>query len=151
MLTLYTDNSIYQRKDLDIRRDNDWEFDEWLSSPDFFIDEKIKALVRDIDGTECSDDGLIKNRSGRDISLDNLSTGCKTAINIYCNPNVVFDTIECGNNAKIEILKLPHGNAVMLYEPYVDDDMEVNIRLISDKEYICHTFLDCACYWKGGW
>ena len=38
MLTLYTDNSVYQRKDLDIRRDNDWEFDEWLSSPDFFID-----------------------------------------------------------------------------------------------------------------
>lgn len=44
------------------------------------------------------------------VSLTELSTGCKTALNIMCNKDKVFTLVECGDKAIDEILNLKEGN-----------------------------------------
>ena len=50
----------------------------------------------------------ISCKFNRDIvaSVSEISTGCKTLLNIACNKMRVFNVVECGWNAIDEIVKL---------------------------------------------
>ena len=45
------------------------------------------------------------DRFGRTLPIANLSTGCKTALVIANNPDIVVDLIECGHNARDSIIR----------------------------------------------
>lgn len=154
MLTLYTGST----DGLDVIKRNDWYFSEVTSKNRIQIDDTVKDLIADIDEAECfynNRGGItVLSPSGDSISLFDLSTGCKTALNIYLNPKEIFDTLECGNNAKNAILKLPRGNAVMHERTYnTEGDFEVNVLLVNpDGDKLeCQSYSDCDRQWYGGW
>ena len=68
------------------------------------LDDAAAKYIQMIDGSELLSKYKIRSRF-EDIILntDQLSTGCKTVLNILYFPNKVFCLKECGNNA-LEIL-----------------------------------------------
>ena len=84
---------------------------------------------------------------GRDSSLgalyrENLSSGCKTALNVIHNTDKCFSTIECGNNASDVILQLQEGQvlwvkrSIMLKLDTQIDIVYGNKKCKSIKEFI---------------
>ena len=77
---------------------------------------------------------MIKSRFGGEVlNIDKLSTGCKTLLNIFYNPDIIFDIRECGENALDLIYALPEGNIYCDY-PLISFDMTV-VRVAEKKEY----------------
>lgn len=68
------------------------------------LDNRAAKYIQMIDGSELISKYKIRSRF-EDITLntDQLSTGCKTVLNVLYFPNKVFCLKECGNNA-LEIL-----------------------------------------------
>ena len=68
------------------------------------LDERAAKYIQIIDGSELLSKYKIRSRF-EDITLntDQLSTGCKTVLNVLYFPDKVFCLKECGNNA-LEIL-----------------------------------------------
>jgi hypothetical protein len=114
---------------------NDAFFDEdGIIGDDLFC----KDIIKDIDGAEYVDNYMFKGRFDKFGNLDkiHLSTGAKTALNIYQNPNICFDVCECGNNALCKILKIKEGN--ILWETPValfrgDPDCDINFKDVNYK------------------
>lgn len=79
-------------------------------------DSKIlRELLTRIDGVYYYDARWVTIKRGQEecnIKRTALSTGLKTLINIIQNPDVCFDTMECGPNVAAEILKLNNGTVV---------------------------------------
>lgn len=75
------------------------------------IDNTVKRLMKTIDNTEYRDGGYIvaKFSPKMCVSITKLSTGCKTAINVYMHPEVIFNAVECGSKALAEVCKLSEG------------------------------------------
>ena len=104
MIRIYRKSDRFQ--DNSIIRDNESFFRNNIS-PQFF-DKECENLMYSIDRAEIIDikNGAIKTPYGI-TSIYSLSTGCKTAINVYYvfkNPNiyrelVAVDLTECGYNA----------------------------------------------------
>jgi hypothetical protein len=114
---------------------NDAFFDE-----DGIIGDNLfcKDIIKDIDGAEYIDNYTFKGRFDKFGNLDkiHLSTGAKTALNIYQNPNICFDVCECGNNALCKILKIKEGN--ILWETPValyrgDPDCDIDFKDVNYK------------------
>jgi hypothetical protein len=96
-----------------------------------------KNVIRTIDGAEYINKNIFKSRFEEYGNLDklHLSTGSKTALNIYQNPNICFDVCECGNNVLSLIVKLNVGN--ILWE---------NPILIYDGDEICDIAMEGTNY-----
>lgn len=67
----------------------------------------------------------------------NLSTGCKTLLNIYYNPDKLFFTGECGKNAWVYLFTLPEGIVLFDRHAYVSDDTPIDIMFYGKH---CVTF-----------
>ena len=88
---------------------NDIFFD--LNLGDIVVDENIKKIMFEIDGARYAGNNHFYSKYGDVIlSLDSLSTGCKTAINVYTFSNKIFYVGECGDNALAIICMLGKGN-----------------------------------------
>jgi hypothetical protein len=93
---------------------------KYIKSNDMFFDSETiigdskfeKNIISTIDGAEYVSENVFKSRFAEYGNLDklHLSTGSKTALNIYQNPNICFDVCECGNNVLSLIIKLNNGN-----------------------------------------
>lgn len=57
--------------------------------------------------------GFMNTQDGSGVDITNLSTGCKTVINVYTFPNILFSVEEAGRNALEEALKLPWWSVVV--------------------------------------
>ena len=150
MLTVYNNmRTLFNRQ---AEANNDLFFSELRFTSAFdYKDPIISHLIKEIDNGIPKDKNNFKAKNGDNISYDYLSTGCKTAINIYCNPDKWFDTVECGNNAILEILKLPKGKAVIFRKPYYEGDFDLNLDLITSYgTFHCTEYSDVDYYWDGG-
>ncbi len=79
------------------------------------ISEKSKDLIKLIDKADYVDDKTITDRFGDKTFIDNLSTGCKTAICVVEYPDKWINTLECGLNALNAILTTcDEGNIIIL-------------------------------------
>ena len=79
------------------------------------ISEKSKILMKLIDKADYVDDTTITDRFGDKTFIDNLSTGCKTAICVVEYPDKWINTMECGLNALNAILTTcDEGNIILL-------------------------------------
>lgn len=101
--------------------------------------EPIKTILNKIDKAEFNSDNTF---IGRDKDLgalnkQNLSTGCKTLINIVSNPEMCFDVVECGQNA-LELLHLIDQGYVLWKNPVLhmignkSCNIEIDGRKFSD-------------------
>lgn len=80
------------------------------------LDMRAEDIIRDIDGAVLrSDYRIASGINGELLNIDKLSTGCKTALNIYYFPEKVFSLKECGDNALDKIYTYQTG---MVYSEY---------------------------------
>lgn len=115
-LTLYLCQEAELPKDKNYIKFNDAYFNKYYT--DYKIDDTAKNIIKSIDEVEYTGNYRFKSKFEKEeahIKLTELSTGCKTALNVYFNPDKIFTVAECGNNAFEEILKLNSGNAHLPY------------------------------------
>lgn len=95
---------------------NDAYFDRYIDHIDF-ENKDIQHIIKYIDGVQFVGDMRIASKFEPDthISVRELSSGCKTAINIASFENEVFSVAECGDNALQLIFNFKSGK---IYVPY---------------------------------
>ena len=102
-------------------RFNDAFFDTNLLKINFDSDI-VQSLISTIDGGKyIGGFSFISRISKTPVSVTELSTGCKTAINVVTFPDMVIDITGCGINAVEEIFKLDKGKVFIgspTYIPY---------------------------------
>lgn len=120
MISVYTN---LPENDKDYVKYNDVFFDANTIGMKF--SQKSLDAMKNIDNAVMIEGRKIKTPFGYG-NLWNLSTGCKTVINILENPDLLFYTDECGTNAIEELFK--HDNIKLLRTygctPKVRDDQE---------------------------
>ena len=91
-------------------RFNDAWFDRHLKG--LQVDDNIKYFMKKIDESIYIKEHKMYSRFDKElcISMKQLSTGCKTLINVYRFKDKIFDVIECGDNVIEEIFRLQQGN-----------------------------------------
>lgn len=89
MIYIYTN-----RQDNGIMK-NDWYFNLYTSNEEFT--ETDKDLIWQIDNAKLTKDKKIETKYGLG-TVRNLSSGCKTLLNVVKNPQKVVNADECGKN-----------------------------------------------------
>lgn len=74
---------------------NDWYFNLYTSNEE--ISEKEMEMIELIDHAKVTRDKHIETKYGLG-TLRNLSSGCKTLLNVIKNPDKIVNIEECGNN-----------------------------------------------------
>lgn len=86
--------------------------------------ESLRKMIEKVEGvTFISETRVISKFNGQPINLNEISTGCKTLINILVNPELPIYVGESGENILREIYRLDEGT---LYSPeflIVDDEV----------------------------
>lgn len=105
MITIYKGRKL--PKGRKVERFNDMFFNRFTVEE---IDDRAAAIIFAIDRSELISKYLIKSRFDKAaLNIDRLSTGCKTALNIFYNPDIIFDIRECGENALDVIYAFSEG------------------------------------------
>jgi len=122
---------------------NDVFFDYNLCESDNnYVDETMKRIIKSIDKVECVGNKSIYSKFMHDgknkvaISMTELSTGCKTVLNVYKNKDKCFYVGECGENALIELLNLDEGNAFIDYFFFVVSILKKPVKLIYNNNAV---------------
>ncbi len=112
MFTLFVDSLVPS----DVEKYNDAFFDLHLGDVDF-TSPNVVNLIKEIDGVSYVDNHRITSKFDKkaQIRVEELSTGCKTALNICSHIDKIFYIGECGENALTEIFKLKEGKAFLTY------------------------------------
>ena len=99
-------------------------------------DNSVKYLMKVIDGVEYAGNNCFYSKyGGVALHVSELSTGCKTAINVYSCPDKIFDIGECGNNALAAICNLKRGN--IYTDEFVNTDTFNNtVRVVCKNKGI---------------
>ncbi len=93
----------------------------------------IKNIMKSIDKAEYLQGMDMRSKFGNITSMENLSTGCKTIINIVNHPEAIINCIECGDNVLHKILRyLKTGNVLFEIIPS-NVDMPINVNIISKQ------------------
>ena len=79
------------------------------------LDSHVDTILDGIDSGKYFDKNTWIDRFGKARMWRELSTGGKTALNIYYNPDVAFSLIECGMNVHNVISTFDRGRPVGLY------------------------------------
>ena len=121
--------NIYLYKPLGCEMNNDKYFMVHTCArlKDYEDRQLLLDILGAIDGcTDCDFDACTStNRFGVAHDMKDLSLGCKTALNVLLNPDVIFYGQECGENAYRLILAMD-GNIYLHWLPYTE---ELNSRL----------------------
>ena len=137
MLTIYTcigraEHELEKAK-IPVKHRNDAWFDANFRQSKIVMDAVVKRIIMQIDGSKVVDNRTIITRFGEARTLDYLSTGCKTAINVYMFPDICFNAIECSSNSLQEILRLNRGYVIMPLRPLIEDDFDIDALLINNE------------------
>ena len=112
------------------------------------LDSQAKKIITEIDGaTLCEKYKIVSKFQKEVLNIDRLSTGCKTALNIYYNPEIVFSIKVCGDNAIDVIYDLQEGRIYSEY-PVISFEMS-SVRAIDDNdEHIFETYEELKEWWE---
>ena len=92
--------------------DIDAEFSKILIT----VDDNMRRIVKAIDQGELIDSNKFMDRFGVVLYLSELSTGCKAAICVYKNAELIVDTQECGLNARDAIFNYCENGKILLHD-----------------------------------
>lgn len=125
--------NLYTNKD-DIRIPFERYNDKFFIGMQLKDDAFVRMLLSEIDDCEYSSKTAAFSRKfNMLIPKDSLSTGCKTLLNIYMNPDMCFDMSECGYNAINLLGKFKSGNAYLRNPVFA---------VFTDEEDVCDIILD---------
>ena len=96
------------------------------------ITPTIRAIMKKIDGADYVSGMDMRSRFGNITSMKNLSTGCKTMINIVNHPEAVINCTECGDNVLHKIIQMTEGNILLTIIPS-NEAIQTNIQLITNQ------------------
>lgn len=101
-------------KDIEYTRFNDVYFDKHITQINF-ENATIKKIIQNIDKVKYIGNYRVLSKFEKDtaISVRELSTGCKTALNIASFTDKIFSVAECGDNALQVIFNYKHGKIFM--------------------------------------
>lgn len=128
---------LYIGSDKNTIRFNDAWFDNMYDRHELNVDADTEKIIKHIDNVRCIDKRRVESKyePGIAISMRELSTGCKTAINILKCPDKKFIISECGDNAIKAILNFKDGNAVLEYF-IIPREFSNNIEVIYNNKSI---------------
>jgi len=117
----------------DIITSNDGWFDSNFDKIDF-TDNTVRHILEVIDGAKYVGNNEVTTKFSRDarVKITELSTGCKTAVNVYTFRDKIFTAIECGENALNEIFKLTDGSINISF-PIWPSVLNNSINVICDS------------------
>lgn len=107
-LNIFLSEKEVENSGLNLVINNDLVFksDTILTNSDF-----EKVVLEEVDKAEYYDKKQVKSLRSKEIyNKNDLSTGCKTLLNIEKHPELCFTVVECGNNAKKFLFDLQDGN-----------------------------------------
>ncbi|SFL48805.1 protein of unknown function [Lachnospiraceae bacterium KH1T2] len=111
MITVYKKSKL--PKDVELIRLNDSYFNKFTAA---LLNDNAKPIIKQIDRSELLNKYSFASRfDGTGLNIDKLSTGCKTALNIFYNADKVFDISECGENALELIYSFEKGKVYCDY------------------------------------
>ena len=122
-----------------VQMHNDIWFDRYHE--DYKFDERHAGVIRRVDKSELDTQRMRiipRYDKGIYIKLTELSTGCKTVLNIMENNSRCFYLGECGKNAFGEILRLNNGNGylnALSIPPVFENDIRVHF---NSRSKVCH-------------
>lgn len=140
--------TVYKKvnpKDENFVNTNDVFFNKKTST---MLDENARDVIWQIDNSELLDKFFISSRfDGTRLNVDKLSTGCKTALNILYNPDMIFDISECGENALEVIYAFDYGKVYCDY-PMIAFNMET-VQAADDKGvHVFNDYDDLREWWR---
>ena len=111
MITVYKKNVLPEGAE--VIRINDVYFNKYTAQ---MLDERAGDIILRVDDSQVLSKYFFASKfDGSKLNIDKLSTGCKSALNIMYNPDIIFDISECGENALEVIYSLEEG---MVYCDY---------------------------------
>jgi hypothetical protein len=144
MITIYK-NKADIPKSMELIELNDLFFNQNIIER---LDMRAEDVIKKIDGaTLRTDYRIISGINGELLNIDKLSTGCKTALNIYYFPEKVFSLKECGDNALDEIYAYQSGQVYSEY-PIMTLFME-SVRICDqDGESVISDYEELKGWWQ---
>lgn len=122
---------------------------------EWFEDDFVKRFLKEIDGSEVLFDEALKNRFGKGISTEQISTGCKTLCCIYYNDDkdIVFYGTAMGDNCYKFVMEMARNKDISLFfEHYPEIEskyFEEGLVAMNDKILSEYDFEDAYCDWVG--
>ena len=95
------------------------------------LDNRVDGLLTHTDKAKYIDGLFFKDRFGHDLPWRCLSSGGMTVLNIYYNPDVIFETPECEFNAINDILLLNQGSVYDMGIPSMFDESDIDVYVIN--------------------
>ena len=120
MIFVYTDKQDSENWILQ----NDWYFNLYTSNEDFT--EEDKEVIWQIDRARLTENKHIETKYGLG-TVRNLSSGCKTMLNVMKNPKKVVNADECGKNV-LDMLFAMDGICLYMSRPeriHIADNVEI--------------------------
>ncbi|MFG6329123.1 MAG: DUF4869 domain-containing protein [Lachnospiraceae bacterium] len=103
---------------------NDWHFNLYTSNESFTKEDK--EFIWQIDHAKLGEDKHIETKYGLG-TVRNLSSGCKTLLNVIKNPGKVVNADECGQNV-LDILFSMEGISLYMTRPeliHIKEDVKI--------------------------
>lgn len=128
-VVFYTEDDLVPSS-IEVVKDNESYFNRVTINK---LDTRVNGILRNTDACTYVDSMKFKDRFGYDLRWYSLSTGGKTVLNAFYNPDKAFDCVECGKSALIDATHLESGifvNGV----PYSNTDTDP-IDVIVDGEH----------------
>ena len=110
-------------------------------------DERAHEIIKKIDSSDFVSKYKIRTRFGDDIlSVDKLSSGCKTVLNVLYNTNKVFWLMDCGENALEILYGLENGN-VFCETPMIPFEMPPVEACNTDESRVIDDYEELKEWW----
>lgn len=143
MITVYKKKTV--PKTMEVVRINDIYFNKNTVG---MLDQRAGVVISQIDNSQMLDQYSFSSRfDGTRLNIDKLSTGCKTALNIMYNPDLIFDIAECGENALEAIYAMESGKVYCDY-PMIAFTMKEVEAVDSQGIHVFKDYEELREWWK---
>lgn len=144
MITIYKDKKDISQN-MEYVELNDIFFNKNTASK---LDERANEIIKKIDDAKLISKYKIESRfNGAIIDVDQLSSGCKTALNILYFPDKVFCIKECGDNA-LEILYKFEQGAVCSDYAVIPFDMDKVLVCSGERGKVIDDYEELKEWWS---
>lgn len=132
MLNIYLQGSVDMNN---VQLLNDLWFDVHVNSMVF--DAFSKGLIKAVDNVDYVFKFKIKSKYNDCVySIKQLSTGCKTLLNIYMFKDKIFTLSDCGDNATAKLFDMTRGNVYLDSFIIVPDSLDHYILVHTPEKII---------------
>ena len=115
---------------------------DWFKAnydPEWLKDNFVRAMIKDVDSSDCLDGIVINSPILGSIPPERLSGGVQTLIMIYKKPQLVFDATSCGSNCSKWLLEIGKRMDVTVNLNYLmkfDDSPDFEVYIENERRLV---------------